>query len=323
MNSFPFLLNTGMKLVLAATLLVVLALLLIATARQALAATIRPIATLSGPVMTAGDLFDGLSPEKAARVLGPAPQPGKDMTINARTLMQVALALDLPWQPASAADQVIVRRAATIVDESILTNALRDALETQGITGHYDISFSGSAPQITLPADQNAAAEIISFNFDPKKDSFQAVFAAPSREVKLSEAAVMGKIQRYVSVPVLKSLLRNGDVIGAHDIMWVDMNAQTIQNSTVLKEESLLGMTPRRMISAGVPVLDKDVEKPQIVSRGDFITIVYESGPIILTAKGKALQNGAAGDFIRIVNVASNRALEGVVSGDRQVTIMQ
>ena len=323
MNTIPSLLTVTMRIVLLFLALTAVAMLLFARAQEALAASLRPVAVLSGDTLTAGDLFTGLAPEKASHVLGPAPQPGQDMVLNARTLMRVALTLDLPWQPGSTADQVIVRRASTTVDPDIFTAILSDKMREQGVDGHFEISYTGSAPEIALPQGQPGTAELVSFAFDPKRDAFQAAFAAPSKDMKLAEVNVIGKVQRYVSVPVLANSLRAGDLIGARDISWIDIPVQEAEDGVILNEKDLDGMTPRRMIAAGKPIRDRDLQKPRLVARGDFVTLVYESGPIILTAKGKALQPGAHGDIVRIVNVSSNRALEGVVTGDRQISIVE
>ncbi len=297
--------------------------LLLSSAKRALAASLRPVTVLSGDTLTVGDIFDGLDADKASRVLGPAPQPGKDMVLNARTLLRIALAVDLPWQPGSIADQVIVRRAATTIGQDVFMDAIRDKLAEQDIGGRFELELTSVPPTAILPGSVPETADLLDFKTDPKNDSFRASFAVPSKEDRQATVDVSGKIVRYISMPVLKTSLRSGDIIGARDISWIDLAARDVQADLLLKEENLVGMTPRRMITAGKPVHDKDVEKPELVGRGDMITLVYESGPIILTAKGKSMQNGAQGDIIRVVNVVSNRTLEGMVTGDRQVTVTE
>ena len=62
------------------------------------AVDLRQNATIEGSVITLGDIFYNL-PGNGDKVLGPAPRPGADMVLNARTLLRVAMALDLPWRP--------------------------------------------------------------------------------------------------------------------------------------------------------------------------------------------------------------------------------
>lgn len=324
LNSIPGLLDFYVRIILLTLAVTAGAMFLFAGARMALAANLKPASVISTNVLTLGDLFDGLSVEKASYVLGPAPQPGQDMVLNARTLMRIAAAMDLPWQPATSAEQIVVRRSVTQIDSNMIYTLIENRLRDDGIGGTFDIKFStATKPVITLPGKQDQSAEIKTINFDPQKDSFSVTIAAPSVHNAITEKTINGTVQRVVSIPVLKNTLRAGDIIGARDLVWVDLYNNDLQHSFVLKEESLIGMTPRRMITAGKPIRDKEIERPTRVSRGDFVTLVYQSGPIHLTAKGKALQNGADGDLVRIVNINSNRSLDGIVTGDREVTLSQ
>lgn len=297
-----------------------LAFLFIGT-RAALAASIKPVSVINGDTLRLGDVFDGLSGDKAAYVLGPAPQPGQDMTLNASTLMRVASALQLPWKPASSADQVIIRRAATVVAESDIRDAINAALMEKGLEGKFNLLITGTMPQIVLPPEAAPSVEVESVKFDPARDWFEISLAAPSTATPLTHASIMGRVQRMVSVPVLKTALRNGDLIGMNDIIWIEMEQKDLQADNILREEDMTGLTPRHMAAAGKPLRANELQRPVMVGRGDSVTLIFKSGPMILTAKGKAMQDGAEGDLVRFVNVASNRTLDGIVSGDHEITV--
>ena len=80
-------------------------------------------------------------------------------------------------------------------------------------------------------------------------------------------------------------------------------------------------MTPRRMAFNGKPLTDTDIEAPKIVERGQSITMTFSNGMIELTAMGKALESGAKGDVIRVVNTNSSKNLQAIVSGEQQVKV--
>ncbi len=52
-----------------------------------------------------------------------------------------------------------------------------------------------------------------------------------------------------------------------------------------------------------------------------MVTMTLETGQMQLTAQGRALDNGAAGDVVRIMNTSSNQVIEGVVQGLRTVSV--
>ena len=147
------------------------------------------------------------------------------------------------------------------------------------------------------------------------------MIVAPSAENPLKRITVSGRIERQIAVPVLRNSLKNGDIIGASDIDWIDLPQDKITNATVTAEKDLIDMTPKRTVSAGKPVLLNDLVPPQMVTRGDAVTLIVEVGAMVLTAKGKALQGGAIGDTVRVANSDSNKNLQGTVTAHREITI--
>ncbi len=291
-------------------------------ATHARAASLKPHITLTHNVLTVGDLFAGIPEEMATRVLGPAPQPGQEMVLNARTLMRVAIAMDLPWRPASSAEQAVIRRSATTVSANMVRNKILPALYDQGLDGRFDLSFQGGeAPEIVLPGDQPATIEIITLDYSPHNGSFTAKIAAPSRSNPLYEATLRGTVEHLVSVPVLRGNVQRGDIISSRDLDWTEMKVSQLQDGFVTRAEDLVGMTPRRMAVAGRPLRDQDLERPRLVSRGDTVTILYNDGPLNLTAKGRVMQHGSKGDMVRVVNLASNRSIDAFVRDQSIVTV--
>lgn len=294
-------------------------LLMIETQKALAAPVLKPISVVGSDTLMLGDLFDGLE-QNDSYVLGPAPQPGQDMVLNARTLYRIAVAMDLDWRPQTSAEQVVVRRAATVIPPADIDHSLREALKGEGLTGNFNVLTSG-AKDIVLPPDMPQTVEVSKLRFDPTKDYFEAVLVAPSAEKPVKKVSVMGQVERLEKIPVLKHPLRNGDVIGQTDIDYIELPARQIQHDTLLSEEDMVGMTPRRMTLAGKPVMNSELERPTVVERGDIVTIVFNDGKLALTTRGKAMQDGATGDLIRITNLNSNKGVDAMVTGYREVTV--
>lgn len=291
-----------------------------AGASIAMAASLKSVSVVTTDQILLKDLFDGVT-RNADYVIGNAPNPGEDMILNARTLYRIAIALDLQWRPRSAADKITVRREATIVPYSSIERALKSELGQNGLSGRYDITLSSGKPSLVLSKDLAQSVEISSMDFDPARDSFKAVLVAPSRDNPIKKVSVSGKIERLIQVPVLRSPMRNGMIIGMNDIEMISMAEHELQHSTLFKADDVIGMTPRRITHAGKPMMEGELERPQIVDRGETITIFFREGPLMLSAKGKALQSGAKGDLVRVTNLGSSRSVDGVVSGQNEVIV--
>lgn len=314
--------DLGLRVLVFITALVLAFFVVMAGARTAQAASLKPVSVISSEILTLGDVFEGLSPDLASYALGTAPRPGQDMILNARTLMRIATAMDLSWRPVSVTDQVIIRREATLINGATIENALAAALRQDGLDGRFTLRFTGGqVPELTLPAQSGQDVEIVDLRIDRQNDRFSALIAAPSAAHPLAQVPVSGTIDHLMPVPVLKSTMREGEIIAAADINWIDMKVAEIQHDLILEADDMIGATPRRMATAGKPLRFNELQPPQLVSRGDTVTIMYQDGPITLSAKGKALQSGAKDELVRVVNVMSNRTIEALISGDHVVTV--
>ena len=138
------------KATLTAVALIMMSAGIVFGTKAAFAATLKPVSIIEGETLKLGDLFDGIT-RNADYVIGAAPQPGQDMTLNARTLYRIAVALDMPWRPLSSSDQVIVRRQASVVPYDTIKETLRNALKDKGVSGRFDIALNSGEPTIILP----------------------------------------------------------------------------------------------------------------------------------------------------------------------------
>lgn len=282
------------------------------------AANLKAISIVTDGTVRLGDIFDNLH-DNADYVIGAAPMPGKDMTLNARTLYRIAVALDLSWRPKTMSEQVIIRREATVIPFTKIQASLNNALKAKGIKNNFKVKLNQGKPSLTLPEGTVESVEITALNLDRNSDVFTATIVSPSKENPLKKLIVSGLIERQVKVPVLSSTLQNGDIIGKNDIDMVDIADHDVQNNMIMNAEDLIGLTPRRVAYAGKYLQKGAFQKPRLVERGEAVYITYKTGAITLTAKGKALQNGAKGDIVRVTNVNSSRTIDATVNGENQV----
>lgn len=302
-------------LLLAASLFI-----LVGMTRSALAASVRDVVVISGDVVTAGDIFFGLE-RNADYVLGAAPAPGKDMILSARTLYRVASALDIPWKPQSTAQQVVVRREAVIIPAIDIEEKLMEELRASGAGGDFRVSLNGTVAPIALPAGTANSFVISDLRFEPHKNYFEATVLAPSRENPLQRVTLAGEVERFVSLPVLKTNMKNGDIISHADLDYIDVSARSLPRDIIFDADRIAGMTPRRIAAGGKPLIFNDLQPPQLVGRGDTVTLIYEDGGMTVSTKGKSGQNATMGELVRVTNLSSNKTVSGVVTGLREITV--
>jgi flagella basal body P-ring formation protein FlgA len=85
--------------------------------------------------------------------------------------------------------------------------------------------------------------------------------------------------------------------------------------------EQVIGMSAKRPLRSGQVLRSSDVMKADVIARHEVVTIFYEVPGIRLTMRGKALEAGAVGEFINVLNTQSNRTVQAAVYGPGQVVI--
>lgn len=135
----------------------------------------------------------------------------------------------------------------------------------------------------------------------------------------LALALLAGGPAEDVRVAVLQQPVARGERIEASDFA-IEARAPAAARGA-LPIESAAGMEAARNLPAGAVVRQNDVMRPQLVHRGEPVTLRIVAGALVITASGRALGNAAAGDAVRVVVNATNRTLDGVVEGSGTVRI--
>lgn len=279
--------------------------------------TLRGESLIDGNRVTLGDLFYGLDEAKAQMAFANAPEPGNKAIYDYRHLGIIATRYQIDWRALSVADQVEVRRNALEIPPEDIIAILEEALIREGLGPDLDISLSQQNMRIHLPVDAQPDLQIADLRFDRQRYHFSAQIHAGNRQVP-----VTGRAYELVSIPVVSRQMRKGDIIGTRDIDWQLIRTDRLTDSILQDEREIINKTPRRVVNAGQPIRSIDIKDPILVSRGDIVTISMQTGRIALTARGRALQNGAANDIIRVTNLMSNRIIEAVVSNQGEVRVV-
>jgi flagella basal body P-ring formation protein FlgA len=85
--------------------------------------------------------------------------------------------------------------------------------------------------------------------------------------------------------------------------------------------DQVLGLALRVAVQAGRPLGADDVTPPPMVLRNQVIRLHYSQGGMSITTEGRALEQGALGQVVRVMNLASRETLAGTVLADGSVEV--
>ena len=85
--------------------------------------------------------------------------------------------------------------------------------------------------------------------------------------------------------------------------------------------DDAIGLETRVTIYAGRPIIAGDLRPPAIVERNQIVTLTFSQGRLLIRTDGRALDRGAEGDVVRVMNLSSRTIVSGAVIGASEVSV--
>lgn len=130
-----------------------------------------------------------------------------------------------------------------------------------------------------------------------------------------------GKYEEVIDIPALLRTMQRGEVIGKDDIQWVSYPARRLRRSTMMHEQVMVGKQLKRRVIAGRPVYRKDVMSPLLIERGDTVSLIYRNSHMEIKTSGRAMDNGAEGEIVRIKNEDSGKIITAQVQANGELIV--
>lgn len=284
------------------------------------AAFLRGDVTVESDVIRLADLFADAG-KRGEMVVASAPAPGRRDVITARELSTIARRAGLRWRPANRYDRVVIRRAARIIGTDEITRKLRTALLAQGMPKTHRIALSKSDMVLYAAIGVSRPIKLVNPRYTARSGRFGAIFLVPTGPDSDRRVQVTGEVYEVVEVPVLVQRARRGELIRARDLSTVTLRRNAIARDAILDPAEIVGLTPKRYLREGVPLRPGDLAPPLLVRKGSLVTVTLRTARLVITARARAIDSGARGDVVRVINQRSKSTIEGVVAGPGLVTV--
>ena len=278
--------------------------------------------TVNAPVVTLADVFEGdaADPAWAGVVVTQAPTPGRQLVLRSGHVVDAARNAGAMWDSATTSPNIVISRRGVTVPADVIINEVTTALPADKRNSAITLS-PGAAGIAVAAAGDFAAVKVTRLQYDARSESFNATLSYPDGKGGKISDVITGRIVAMIDVPVLNTTLAPGTAISTQDIDWLSLPARQVSGNMLTNADDVIGMAARRALRPNVPLRLSDIERPRLVKRGDIVTMTLTKPGVALTATGRAMENGAKGDRIRLVNTSSNRSVEGIVVSDRQVMV--
>lgn len=202
----------------------------------------------------------------------------------------------------SAANAASLKATTLAVDEKVLLSDLFDGIAGDAVLSAAPMpgrTLTFTAPQLVR------IAQLYGIDWRPAG----------------GERVVVTRREEEVSVPVLTHRVAVGDVIQASDLTMKKVPARIAAHNTITDTDLIVGRGARRALQPETPLQRADLIAPQVVRRGQTVSITLDDGVMLLVTQGEAQMDGAVGERVRVINPSSKKSIDAIVTGAGQVAV--
>jgi len=303
---------------------------LLALALPALAAddfiaapTLRASVTVTSDVVRVGDLIDNAGSAATIPVYR-SPDLGTTGALPVAQVLSVLRGKQVIGVMTGDIKEVQVTRLARTLVHKDLENAVASALERRfglGDAANITVTFDRGISDMRLDASNSGALQPVATRYDARSGRFDVAFEiANDSNPTPTKLRFTGNAIETVEVAVLARDIDRADILKSSDVA-LERRPKAEVAGEAASRDRVIGMQLRRPMRAGTPIRVADIVKPDFVSRDQSVTVIYQVPGIYLTTRGKALESGAEGDTVSVLNLQTKRTLTGTVTARGQITV--
>jgi len=285
--------------------------------------TLRANITVTSDVVRVGDLIDNAGSAALVPVYR-SPDLGTTGTLTVGQVLSVLRAKQVIGVMTGDIKEVQVTRLARTLASKDLETAVASALERRfglGDAANITVTFDRGVAEMRLDASNTGALQPVATRYDARSGRFDVAFEiANDANPAPTKLRFSGTAIETVEVAVLTRDIDRTDTLKASDVALERRPKAEVTGEPASRERSV-GMQLRRAMRAGTPLRSADIVKPEFVVRDQAVTVIFQAPGLYLTTRGKAIESGAEGDTVSVLNLQSKRTLTGTVTGRGQVTI--
>jgi flagellar basal body P-ring formation protein FlgA len=287
--------------------------------------TLKRAATVTTDIVRIGDLVDNAG-SAADTPIFRSPDVGTTGSVPVQKVLDAIRLHHLYLVDTGSLAEVEVTRTGRSIDAAEIEARIANIFAGRyglGETKNLTVTLDRQVQPITIEAAATGDLAVRNATIDPRSGRFDITFDLPgSPAMRRSPLRVGGTVIETAPAAVLTRALARGEIIKASDLAMERRPKSEIPAEAIGSPDDAVGLATRQALRVGQPLRRADLSRPELVHRDDNVTLVFEVPGILLTTRGKAIEAGAEGDVISVLNPQSKRTVQGVVSGSGRVTVL-
>jgi flagella basal body P-ring formation protein FlgA len=284
---------------------------------------LRANVTVAGDLVRIGDVIDNAGPASQIAIYR-APDLGTTGSLPTASILAALRAHKVIGVDTRDIREVSVTRLARTLPGKDIEREVARALEHRNGLGDADnltLTFDHDVQTLQLDAANSGAVQVAAAKFDPRSGRFDVSFEIASDKGSApTRLRFMGVAVETVEAAVLARNVERNELLKASDVV-IERRPKAEVGGDAASRDLAVGMQARRQLRAGAAIRTADLAKPDLVTRDQSVTLIYETAGLYLTVRGKAVESGTQGDVVNVINLQSKRTVAGTVVGRGQVAV--
>ncbi len=130
------------------------------------------------------------------------------------------------------------------------------------------------------------------------------------------------RIQVKKNMLVAKHSLPKGHIISDDDLNYIYRDINHQRSGFIDNKQLIVGRQLSRPINTGEVIYHHQLTSPQLIKKGDKLSIVAKIGGLSVITPGIALSDGRLGEQIDIKNQRSSRIIRAEITGQRSAEVI-
>lgn len=305
--------------------------LFVATATMALAQSAEPArpylkhdVTVTSSVVRIGDLIENAGIVANIPIFR-APDLGTTGTVPVETVIAAVRPHALVGFDTGGAADVMVTRAAREIPVSDIEKTLATAIAGRfnlGPVADIKVYFDRDPRALQVDPAAQGDVQVGRLSYDARTTRFDTTLEVPTgANGKRGLLRLTGRAFATVETVTVSRTIERGAVLRAADLVVERRPRAEVIRDALAGLDQAVGQAARNTLRPGQALRSADLTKPEIVLRNEMVTLVFEAPGLTLTMRGKALESGAEGDMVSVLNEQSKRTVQGVVAGPGHVVV--
>lgn len=284
---------------------------------------LKELATVASEIVRIGDLVEHAGAAASVPVFR-APDLGQTGSVPVARVLDALRPHAVTGLETGGLSEVVVTRLSRAITGREIAERL-----TRAFAGRFGLSDETSlavtidrdVPVVHVEASATAELAIAHMRLDRRNGRFDVALEVPGSAVaRRLRLRFTGTVVETADATILARAIRRGESVREADVQTARRPKSEIPNDA-LGIDQIAGLAATRALRAGQILRPGDLVKPQAVQRNEEVTILYQVPGVTLTVRGKALEPGAVGDVVAVLNVRSSRTIQATVDGPGRVSV--